>query len=392
MTKNDIMLHVSLGFGLVNLLHHGGKGNGIRHEYEKNGTRVMDAAAVTIVLPSLDPDEKLNMVVRGLLAEGFRDIVIVNDGSKEENLKYFEEAALHPEVTVLTHEVNKGKGRALKTAFSYIRENRKDIIGVVTVDGDNQHTPKDIKACAQEMAKTGDVIFGCRDFGAPNVPKKNKMGNRLTSMVLRLFCGIKLSDTQTGLRAIPYQHLALMEQVKGERFEYETEMIFALKREKIAFREVVIDTVYIEDNQTTHFDPIRDSIRIYRIIFAFMFSSIASFVIDYLLFTLLVFLLGDKVARWKRLLFAVFPARAVSSLFNFTVNRRTVFRSEAPVRQTMIRYYILCVLQTACSYGLVYLLSAICNASAGLEVILKAVVDVFLFMISFRIQQFWVFR
>jgi len=186
--------------------------------------------------------------------------------------------------------------------------------------------------------------------------------------------------------------LELMEQVKGERFEYETEMIFALKREKIIFREVLIETVYIEDNQSTHFDPIRDSIRIYRIIFAFMFSSIASFLVDYLLFSILVLLLGDKMDRWMRLLFAVFPARAVSSLFNYTMNRKTVFRSESPVKQTIVRYYILCVVQTACSYGLVYLLSALCDANSALEIVLKAVVDIFLFMISFRIQQFWVFR
>ena len=107
---------------------------------------------VTIVLPSLDPDEKLNMVVQGLLAEGFHDIVIVNDGSDADHLAPFEEAAKHPEVTVLTHEVNKGKGRALKTAFSYILERGKTCLGVVTVDGDNQHKAKDIKACADHIA------------------------------------------------------------------------------------------------------------------------------------------------------------------------------------------------------------------------------------------------
>ena len=370
LTKNDMMVSVSKGL--------------YRSEIIMNG--------ITIVLPSLDPDEKLNMVVDGLLAEGFRDIVIVNDGSDEAHMAPFLEADRHPEVTLLTHEVNKGKGRALKTAFSYIRENRKDILGVVTVDGDNQHTPKDIKACAEKMAETGDVIFGCRNFDAANVPKKNKMGNRITSLVLSLFCGIKLSDTQTGLRAIPFQYLELMGQVKGERFEYETEMIFALKREKIAFREVVIETVYIEENKSTHFDPLRDSFRIYRIIFAFMFSSCLSFLIDYALFTLLVFMLGERVDRWVRLLCAEFPARAVSSLFNYNMNRKTVFRSDAPAKETMLRYYILCVIQTGCSYGLVYLFSALFSAGSAMEVILKAFVDIFLFLISFRVQQFWVFK
>ncbi len=347
---------------------------------------------ITIVLPSLDPDEKLNMVVDGLLAEGFEDIVIVNDGSDAGHMAPFEQAALRPEVTILTHEVNRGKGRALKTAFTYILEHRSDILGVVTVDGDNQHLPKDIKACAEEMAKTGDVIFGCRNFKLPDVPKHNRMGNQITSAVLRLFCGIKLSDTQTGLRAIPLKHLELMTRVRGERFEYETEMIFALKREGIAFREVVIDTVYIEDNKSTHFHVFRDSFRIYRIIFAFMFSSIASCVVDYLIFTILVFFLEDKMTKGIKLLCAVFPARAVSSMVNYTLNHKTVFRSDAPMKRTVLRYYALCVVQTACSYGLVYLLSVLCDAGSALEVWLKVVVDVVLFMISFRIQQRWVFR
>lgn len=347
---------------------------------------------ITIVLPSLDPDEKLNKVVQGLLDEGFEDIVIVNDGSDENHLAPFEEAKSHPEVTILTHEVNKGKGRALKTAFSYVLENRKDCLGVVTVDGDNQHLPKDIKACAEKMIETGDVIFGCRNFRQPNVPKHNRMGNQITSTVLHLFCGIKLSDTQTGLRAIPYQHLDLMTKVRGERFEYETEMIFALKTERIRFREVTIDTVYIEENKSTHFRVVRDSFRIYGIILSFMFSSIASFVVDYLIFTILVFFLEDKMTKWMKLLFAVFPARAVSSLVNYTLNRKAVFRSEAPMKQTLVRYYTLCVIQTACSYGLVYLLSVLCDAGSALEIWLKVIVDIFLFMISFRIQQHWVFK
>ena len=347
---------------------------------------------ITIVLPSLDPDEKLNMVVQGLLSVGFSDIVIVNDGSDAAHMAPFEEAAKHPEVTVLTHETNRGKGRALKTAFSYIVENRKECLGVVTVDGDNQHTAKDIKACAEKMVETGGVVFGCRNFDLPNVPKHNRMGNKITSMVLRIFCGIKLSDTQTGLRAIPAKYLELMTTVRGERFEYETEMIFALKRDRIPFHEVTIETVYIEENKSTHFHPVRDSFRIYGIILSFMFSSAASCVIDYLIFTILVFFLEDKVTRWKRLLFAVLPARAVSSLFNFTLNRKAVFRSEAPMKQTMLRYYTLCVIQTALSYGGVFLLSTLLDAGSALEVWLKVIVDIVLFMISFRVQQRWVFR
>ena len=100
-----------------------------------------DLSEVSVVLPSLDPDEKLNAVIDGLLQYGFTDIILVNDGSKPENLHYFTEAAAaHPEIHLLTHEVNRGKGAALKNAFRWFLENRPEGAGVVTVDGDNQQS------------------------------------------------------------------------------------------------------------------------------------------------------------------------------------------------------------------------------------------------------------
>ena len=96
-----------------------------------------DLRNISVVLPSLDPDEKLLAVVDGLLNAGFTDIILVNDGSKKENLHYFETAAAHSEVTLLHHEVNRGKGAALKTAFTWFLENRPSALGVVTVDGYN---------------------------------------------------------------------------------------------------------------------------------------------------------------------------------------------------------------------------------------------------------------
>ena len=112
---------------------------------------------VTAVVPSYEPDEKLIQVVDGLLAEGFDDIVVVNDGSHEGHLQPFAEAAERPGVTVLQHEVNKGKGRAMKTAFAWCVENRPDIDGVVIVDGDNQHRPKDAMAVAASRTSSGSA-------------------------------------------------------------------------------------------------------------------------------------------------------------------------------------------------------------------------------------------
>ena len=141
-----------------------------------------DLSRVSVVLPSLDPDDKLVAVVDGLLEYGFSDIILINDGSKPENLHYFHDlAAQHPEITLLHHEVNKGKGAALKNAFRYVLQNRPDSLGVVTVDGDNQHHPEDTRACCEKMLETGCVVLGCRDFSQPDVPPRSRFGNRTTS-------------------------------------------------------------------------------------------------------------------------------------------------------------------------------------------------------------------
>ena len=226
---------------------------------------------VTIIVPSLDPDEKLMQVVEGLLAEGFRDIVLVNDGSHADHLEPFRQAAEHPEVTVLTHAVNRGKGRAMKTAFSWCLDNRPGIDGVVTVDGDNQHRPADVMACAQAMLREPDKVWlGVRDFSLEHVPLRSRFGNTITRTVVKLACGSSVTDTQTGLRAIARRHLPLMCRIEGERYEYETQMLLSLRDEGVDVGEVIIDTVYIDENKTSHFNALKDSWKIYKIIFRHM--------------------------------------------------------------------------------------------------------------------------
>ena len=112
-----------------------------------------DFAHVTVVLPSLNPDEKLQKTVASLLAAGFTYLVLVNDGSREDTLRFFPKEDEH--ITVLRHEVNRGKGAALKTAFRYVLEHRPDSPGVVTADGDGQHRAEDVRRCAEAMIADG---------------------------------------------------------------------------------------------------------------------------------------------------------------------------------------------------------------------------------------------
>lgn len=343
---------------------------------------------IYIIIPSLNPDNKLKKTVEGMLNTGFSHILLVDDGSDSEHKKYFPEE--NESVTVLTHKTNLGKGAALKTAFNYILDNVPDACGVITVDGDGQHTPEDTLKCADELEKkNGAVILGCRDFSGKDVPKRSRFGNKTTSFVFKLLCGISVSDTQTGLRAFPRSVLSELIKIKGERFEYETNMLLILSRKGISFKEVKISTVYLEENASSHFRPIRDSIRIYHFILSFFMSSAISTVIDIVLFYILSRILSDALGT-ATVLAATVLARAVSSFTNYIINKQKVFNSEK-IENSVLKYYALAIPQMLVSALIVTILKSIFTAGSFVSTIIKMIVDTVLFFISYRIQNCWVF-
>ena len=231
--------------------------------------RIQDVLA--IVLPSLDPDKKFEEVVAGLIENGFKHIVIVDDGSDDEHRARFETVSRYSECHVLRHPVNRGKGRALKTAFAYILEQEPELLGVITIDGDGQHLTEDILRCGERMLAEGDkVVLGCRDFDQPGVPPRSVAGNKTTSRLFRVLCGIRLSDTQTGLRAIPRRYLQTFANIEGERFEYETNVLLQMKRLNIGFVEQPIVTVYDPEDYSSHYDALKDSWRIVKVMLRYL--------------------------------------------------------------------------------------------------------------------------
>ena len=359
-----------------------------------------DLSGISVVLPSLDPDDKLIAVVDGLLQYGFAHIILVNDGSLPKNLHYFYDLEkAHPEaITLLHHEVNKGKGAALKNAFRWFLENRPEGTGVVTVDGDNQHPPEDTRRCCENMLSTGHITLGCRDFSLPEVPARSRFGNRTTSAIFKIFVGLTVSDTQTGLRAFPRDMLEKMVNVYGDRFEYETNMLLAFKEQGIPFDEVKIRTVYIEENKSSHFRVIRDSWRIYKLILAHFFrytvSSLVSAVVDTGCYALFGKLLSGLIQGIALTAAAGIAARVISSLLNFFLNKTIVFRSSAKTGNAMLRYYLLALPQMAAQVLLtqgVYSLLGISDRAVGIRTAIYAVVMAALYIVSFMIQQRWVF-
>ena len=231
-----------------------------------------------------------------------------------------------------------------------------------------------------------------------DVPARSSFGKKTTSAIFKIFVGMTISDTQTGLRAISREDLEYIATIPGDRFEYETNMLLGMKQQGIPFDEVKIRTVYIEENKSSHFHPIRDSWRIYKLIlrhfFKYTLSSLTSAVVDTGAYTLLTVLLRAFLKDFALTAVAGVGARVISSLLNFYMNKRLVFQSNVSTSKAMLRYYMLAVPQMAAQVLLtqgVYALLGIPDTATGLRTLLYAVVMTVLYIVSFMIQQRWVF-
>jgi len=360
----------------------------------------MTMSRVPIVIPSYEPDTELLKLCEALCSKGLTDVVIVDDGSGPDYASLFETVETKYQFTVLRHAVNLGKGRGLKTAFNYLLNRGGDLVGCVTADSDGQHTPEDIIRCIEALEKEPDkLILGCRDFDLEHVPTKSKYGNKITRNICKFLCGVNVSDTQTGLRAISRDFMAKLMNCPGERFEFETNMLIETK-DYCGITEIPIETVYeSKTDHKSHFHPIRDSIRIYKIfgrIFGkFLLASVSSFVIDILLFSLFCGIfqaLTDGV--WYAAVATVL-ARVISSVYNYLVNYALVFHSGKKHTTSASRYFLLALVQMCLSAGLVtlfvWLITVVLGASGFSETVIKVIVDTVLFLFSYYIQRKYVF-
>ncbi len=225
------------------------------------------------VVPAYKPDGRLPERVAALRDVGFAHVVVVDDGSGEEFKDVFAALDQLDFCNVLRHPVNRGKGAALKTAFVYVFENLPKIAGVVTVDADGQHAPDDCLHVAEAMLESQEsLVMGVRDFGFRKVPFRSWWGNNWTILLFSILYGRRIPDTQTGLRAFARAWLPRFAAVPGEGYEYEMATLCRAARSGADFKFVHIRTIYEDGNSSSHFSPIRDTIRIYRMLFGNLFS------------------------------------------------------------------------------------------------------------------------
>ncbi len=355
---------------------------------------------ILILIPALNPPKQLIDYIKSLLDNNLKDILLVDDGSKEEFKEIFDTIEKFPNanIKVFRHAKNLGKGRALKNAFNYFLTlpNLDEYSGIVTADSDGQHRVEDVIKVAKEVEENPDkLILGCRDFDLEQVPPKSRFGNKITNGAFKLFYNKNISDTQTGLRGFPTAIIKDFLDIAGERFEYETKMLIYCFQKEIGIKEVIIETIYFNDNSETHFNPIIDSIKVYRVTLSpflkYIVSAVLSFLVDILSFKWLLFMLlliGNYVGAYP-IFIATVVARAISSTFNFYINKKFVFKYEHSTRKSLLKYYSLCIVQMLVSATLV---SLIWKYTKYGETSIKIVVDSVLFLLSYFIQQRWVFK
>ena len=352
------------------------------------------------LIPAYEPDQKIIKLTEELAEKGF-DIVVVDDGSGPEYAELFE--AVSQKATVLTHGYNRGKGAALKTGMRYINKymaytesvltpmgtetvSGRDAV-IVTVDADGQHLPDDVRRVAEIAARRRDaLVLGSRAL-SDDIPARSRLGNTVTRHVYSAATGVRIHDTQTGLRAFHRSLIPRLLEIEGDCYEYEINMLMQLAAEGVPIIEERIETVYEDNNRGSHFKTVRDSFRVYKEILKFSASSLASFAIDYCMYALLLAVTG-AAGITNGLIISNIGARLVSGTANYTMNKKLVFKSRTGFAKSATQYILLAAFILA---GNTIVLSTLAGTLGMNRFAAKLVTEVMFFMISWTVQKYVIF-
>ena len=385
---------------------------------------------IAIIIPAYNPDSKFLELLCNLSREGYKDIIVINDGSRNGTESLFNTAEKIYNCIVLNHSINLGQGRSYKTGFNYYlqrysasSDKADNDIGIIQCDCDGQHTIADINKCAELLYNNPDkFILGVREFSS-QVPIRSRVGNNITAFIFKTLCNLDLKDTQTGLKGIPKALIPTLMEVPGERFEYASSVLLAVKRQGVEILQFPIETVYIEGNKTSHFRPLIDSLRIYSLILKYLAASISAFVVDITAFTAFIWLTKGLLPRGY-IIISTYLSKIISCTYSFFVNKNVVFNSSAvsssafssssssssskeerglrglrEVRttlgkeqnllQTGLKFALVCIMQSSLSGFITDWFVRFFNWK---EVMSKILVDTALFFISYQTLRRWVFK
>ena len=271
-----------------------------------------------VLLPAYNPNIMMLTSLRELQKEGF-GILVVNDGSAKEFSELFVEAKKY--AVVLDYGKNMGKGYALKYGMARINEHFPDAKRFITADADGQHSTEDICNIREKMRSGYDFVLGTRDFKG-NTPLRSRVGNSMSRFVFAASCGHYLSDNQSGLRGFDMCHVPWMTQVHGNRYEYEMNVLMCAVKQRVKILTVPIKTIYIDDNRSSHFNPVRDTLRIHKNMFFGAGGSLIS-----VFFSIIAVALIDIFWGWNMWPLRLYALGMLSIMLSWSLNRFVWYRS-----------------------------------------------------------------
>ncbi|MBM3767696.1 MAG: glycosyltransferase [Acidobacteria bacterium] len=334
---------------------------------------------LALLIPAFQPSRELPELVDAVL-KGAPEIafaVVVDDGSDAASCLVFDPLRAMDRVEVITHAANLGKGAALKTGFNWILVHDREIGGIVTADADGQHRSEDIARVAREH-HDGRLTLGVRAFEGA-VPLRSRIGNTVTRFFFHVFTGLRLSDTQTGLRVWPRALCLDVLRLAYNGYAFEFEALLGAKRGDIA--EVPIRTIYSPGNVESHFNPVRDSFRIYFVFLRYSASALVAAALDSTVFSLVL-------ARTGELATAQIAGRAVATAVAFFLLRGPVFRSANGFWLPLARFLLLVA---ASGYVSLILIRALTDTGVA-PMAAKLIAEGTLFAANFALQRTLIFR
>ena len=271
-----------------------------------------------VLIPAYEPDHQLITLAQNLRDAGLA-VVIVDDGSGEKYEDIF--FAVKKNAHVLTHAKNKGKGAALKTGMTYIRDHMPEIDHFITCDADGQHRVEDVVRVSK-MLQAGHKFVLTMRRQKKDIPLRSKVGNAMSRVVYALLTKRYLSDNQSGLRGFSRVHIDWMAQVEKDNYDYEMNVLYYAAKKGIRISTILIEAIYIDNNQSSHFQPVKDTVRIYRSLFKLAIGLFIGFASAELWVIAASILFG-----YHHLMVTVPSAGALAYLVNIIVSQCFMFRN-----------------------------------------------------------------
>ena len=229
-----------------------------------------------VLIPAYKPDEALVRLVEELHSESF-GCLVVDDGSGKEYADVF--AKIEDKAKIIHAPVNGGKGSALKLGMNNLLECFPECTHFITADSDGQHKVKDIIKVRDALAEGAVMVLSERDFKG-KIPRRSMIGNILSRWVYCILTGHYLSDNQSGLRGFKVSEIEWLTLVSGDKYDYEINMLYYADCQHIPIDLIDVESVYIDGNKSSHFNPVRDTLRIYKRLFNSALGSIVAGIIS----------------------------------------------------------------------------------------------------------------